>query len=198
MDKIYLEKYLKEGMSLRKIGGLTDKSLTTIRYWVDKYGIKPKDYYDKWSIEQLKPLIDSSKSKAEILEKMGVSLKAGNYRTLKRYFDKYNIDNDLYKGNPKRNANRVKYNDSEVFCENSQYNSAHLKNRVLASNLLEYKCVGCGNEGEWNGRKLVLQIDHINGINTDNRISNLRFMCPNCHSQTETFSRGKINMVVMV
>ena len=198
MDKIYLEKYLKEGMSLRKIGGLTDKSLTTIRYWVDKYGIKPKDYYDKWSIEQLKPLIDSSKSKAEILEKMGVSLKAGNYRTLKRYFDKYNIDNDLYKGNPKRNANRVKYNDSEVFCENSQYNSAHLKNRVLVSNLLEYKCVGCGNEGEWNGRKLVLQIDHINGINTDNRISNLRFMCPNCHSQTETFSRGKINMVVMV
>lgn len=198
MDKIYLEKYLKEGMSLRKIGELTDKSLTTIRYWVDKYGIKPKDYYDKWSIEQLKPLIDSSKSKAEILEKMGVSLKAGNYRTLKRYFDKYNIDNDLYKGNPKRNANRVKYNDSEVFCENSQYNSAHLKNRVLVSNLLEYKCVGCGNEGEWNGRKLVLQIDHINGINTDNRISNLRFMCPNCHSQTETFSRGKINMVVMV
>lgn len=198
MDKIDLEKYLKEGMSLRKIGGLTDKSLTTIRYWVDKYGIKPKDYYDKWSIEQLKPLIDSSKSKAEILEKMGVSLKAGNYRTLKRYFDKYNIDNDLYKGNPKRNANRVKYNDSEVFCENSQYNSAHLKNRVLVSNLLEYKCVGCGNEGEWNGRKLVLQIDHINGINTDNRISNLRFMCPNCHSQTETFSRGKINMVVMV
>jgi len=198
MDKIDLEKYLKEGMSLRKIGGLTDKSLTTIRYWVDKYGIKPKDYYDKWGIEQLKPLIESSKSKAEILEKMGVSLKAGNYRTLKRYFDKYNIDNDLYKGNPKRNANRVKYNDSEVFCENSQYNSAHLKNRVLVSNLLEYKCVGCGNEGEWNGRKLVLQIDHINGINTDNRISNLRFMCPNCHSQTETFSRGKINMVVMV
>ncbi len=198
MDKIKLEEYFKEGLSLRGIGKLTGKSLTTIRYWVDKYNIKPKDYYDKWGIEQLKPLIDNSKSKAEILEKMGVTLKAGNYRTLKRYFDKYNIDNDLYKGNPKRNANRVKYSDSEVFCENSQYNSAHLKNRILSSNLLEYKCVGCGNTGEWNGKKLVLQIDHINGINTDNRISNLRFMCPNCHSQTETFSRGKINMVVMV
>lgn len=198
MDKIKLEEYFKEGLSLRGIGKLTGKSLTTIRYWVDKYNIKPKDYYDKWGIEQLKPLIDNSKSKAEILEKMGVTLKAGNYRTLKRYFDKYNIDNDLYKGNPKRNANRVKYSDSEVFCENSQYNSAHLKNRILSSNLLEYKCVGCGNTGGWNGKKLVLQIDHINGINTDNRINNLRFMCPNCHSQTETFSRGKINMVVMV
>jgi len=192
MEKIDLEKYFKEGLSLRKIGKLTGKSLTTIRYWSDKYELKPKECYDKWNFEQLKPLIDSSNSKAEILEKMGLSLGAGNYRTLKRYFEKYNIDNDLYKGNIKRNANRVKYSDSEIFCENSQYNSAHLKYRVLKSELLEYKCVQCGNEGEWNGKKLVLQIDHINGVNTDNRIDNLRFMCPNCHSQTETFSKGKL------
>jgi Zn finger protein HypA/HybF involved in hydrogenase expression len=192
MEKIDLEKHLKEGLSLRKISNLTGKSLTTIRYWSVKYQLKPKECYDKWNFKQLKPLIDSSNSKAEILEKMGLSLNAGNYGTLKRYFEKYNIDNDLYKGNIKRNANRVKYSDSEVFCKNSQYNSAHLKNRVLKSELLEYKCVQCGNEGEWNGKKLVLQIDHINGVNTDNRIDNLRFMCPNCHSQTETFSKGKL------
>jgi hypothetical protein len=200
MEKIVLENYLKEGLSLRKIGEITEKSLTTIRYWVDKYELKAKEHYDKWSLEQLKPLIENSNSKAEILEKMGISLSAGNYRTLKRYFEKYGMDNDMFVGNPKRNANKQKYSDSEIFCENSQYNSAHLKGRVLKSGLIEYKCVGCGNEGEWNGEKLVLQIDHINGVNTDNRIDNLRFMCPNCHSQTSTFSLGtrkKINMVLL-
>jgi Zn finger protein HypA/HybF involved in hydrogenase expression len=192
MERIVLENYLKEGLSLRKIGEVTKKSLTTIRYWVDKYGLKSKEHYDKWGLEQLKPLIENSNSKAEILEKMGITLSAGNYRTLKRYFEKYGVDNNMFAGKPKRNANKQKYSDSEIFCENSQYSSAHLKRRVLKSGLIECKCVGCGNEGEWNGKKLVLQIDHINGVNTDNRIDNLRFMCPNCHSQTETFSKGKI------
>ena len=192
MEKVELEKYLEKGLSLRKIGIILGKSLTTIRYWANKHQLKPKEYYDKWNFENLKVLVDSSNSKAEILEKMGLKLNTGNYRTLKRYFEKYNINNNLYNGNPKRNANRVKYSDSEIFCEYSQYNSSHLKNRVLKSKLLEYKCVRCGNEGEWNGKKLVLQIDHINGISTDNRIENLRIMCPNCHSQTETFSKGKI------
>lgn len=53
---------------------------------------------------------------------------------------------------------------------------------------MEYKCACCGNTGEWNGRPLVLQLDHINGDNCDNRLENLRFLCPNCHSQTDTFA----------
>ena len=56
----------------------------------------------------------------------------------------------------------------------------------------EYKCEICG-ISEWQGKELSLQLDHINGINNDNRIENLRLLCPNCHSQTETFSgRGEI------
>lgn len=46
----------------------------------------------------------------------------------------------------------------------------------------------CGNIGEWQGQKLVLQLDHINGKNNDHRIENLRFLCPNCHSITETYA----------
>lgn len=50
----------------------------------------------------------------------------------------------------------------------------------------EYKCEIC-NISEWQNKPLVLQVDHINGIHNDNRVENLRFICPNCHSQTETF-----------
>ena len=68
-------------------------------------------------------------------------------------------------------------------------NLTRLKIRILNNKLLEYKCAICGNLGVWNDQKLSLQLDHINGIHTDNRIDNLRFLCPNCHSQTDTFSK---------
>ena len=62
-----------------------------------------------------------------------------------------------------------------------------MKKGLLNSNLLEYKCALCGNTGEWQGKPLTLQLDHINGEHLDHRLENLRFLCPNCHSQTETF-----------
>ena len=51
----------------------------------------------------------------------------------------------------------------------------------------------CGNNGTWNGKKLVLQLDHINGNNKDQRLMNLRFLCPNCHAQTDTFCGKNVN-----
>jgi 5-methylcytosine-specific restriction endonuclease McrA len=76
----------------------------------------------------------------------------------------------------------------DILVEDSTYtNNTSLKKRLLESNLLEYKCSICG-INEWQGKPLSLQLDHINGNNKDNRIENLRLLCPNCHSQTDTFS----------
>lgn len=81
---------------------------------------------------------------------------------------------------------------NEILVENSTYlNTQHLKERLLKEDLLEYKCAICGNVGVWNNQPLSLQLDHINGNHTDNRIENLRLLCPNCHTQTETFSCKK-------
>lgn len=63
----------------------------------------------------------------------------------------------------------------------------HIKGRLLKAGLLENKCQECG-LSEWRGKRLSIHIDHINGIRNDHRLENLRMLCPNCHSQTETFA----------
>lgn len=62
-----------------------------------------------------------------------------------------------------------------------------LKNKLIKAGRA-YKCESCENAGEWQGKPLALQVDHIDGINSNNMLENLRFLCPNCHSQTSTFA----------
>lgn len=80
----------------------------------------------------------------------------------------------------------------ELFKESSVYDGKRARrlishwNRVFA--WFDYCCELCGNTGVHNGKKLVLQIDHKNGDSRDHRFENIRYLCPNCHSQTETFT----------
>ena len=80
---------------------------------------------------------------------------------------------------------------SHYLVENYHLHSG-VKQRILKEGLLKNECYECGQVPEWNGLKLTLQLDHINGNHYDNRIENLRILCPNCHSQTKNFS-GKAN-----
>ncbi|MES2462548.1 MAG: HNH endonuclease [Armatimonadota bacterium] len=66
-----------------------------------------------------------------------------------------------------------------------------LKRRLLTAGLLKEECQECGLGPEWNSKRLYLHLDHINGSHTDNRIENLRLLCPNCHSQTENYAGRK-------
>lgn len=86
----------------------------------------------------------------------------------------------------KKAANEIPV--EKAFVKNSKFTRSHLKTKILKYKLLSHKCSVCGLEPEWNGQRLTLQIDHINGINTDHRIENLRFLCPNCHSQTPNYA----------
>ncbi len=63
-----------------------------------------------------------------------------------------------------------------------------VRKRVLAQKLLPYICQLCGAKPEWMGKPLSLILDHINGVANDHRLENLRFLCPNCNSQQDTFS----------
>jgi Zn finger protein HypA/HybF involved in hydrogenase expression len=81
---------------------------------------------------------------------------------------------------------KTKYID-ELFTENSPVRREYIKKIIIKDNLIEYKCSECDLSNMWNNKLLSLHLDHINGIRNDNRIENLRFVCPNCHSQTETY-----------
>lgn len=66
------------------------------------------------------------------------------------------------------------------------YQTLKLKKRLMADGIKENKCEICGIT-EWNGKLLMMQLDHVDGNSHNHRLSNLRMTCPNCHSQTETF-----------
>ena len=142
--------------------------------------------------EELQNTLDSSDSIVDVLRKLGFDPYNGNHKTLHARVaadglstKKLDVNNRIRAREHLSNI-RGFLDDKEVFCENSSYSRYNLKQRLLT--YLEYRCECCGIGGEYNGKPLSLQIDHKNGVNNDNRIENLRFLCPNCHSQTETFS----------
>lgn len=107
--------------------------------------------------------------------------------TLNDYLKLMNI---IYLGNQAGAGtlkSKVKLDD--IITNKVKFSRHQLKKRLLHDGLLEYKCsnIKCGNTGEWLGEKISLELDHINGVNDDNRIENLRILCPNCHSQTPTY-----------
>ena len=100
---------------------------------------------------------------------------------------------ELYKQLPQETKDKMNWAkgktltpNEEIFTENSFYSNELVKQRIVKQDLLEYKCVKCGIDS-WQGETIVLDLDHINGNNRDNRLINLRYLCPNCHSQTDTY-----------
>ena len=86
-----------------------------------------------------------------------------------------------------RNRFGLTKTDDEVFVENSTYARHNIKKRILRGNLIEYKCESCNLGPLWNNKPMMLILDHKNGVNNDNRLSNLRFVCSNCDSQLPTY-----------
>lgn len=89
----------------------------------------------------------------------------------------------------------TRFTHEQAFTVNGTLTTQKLKARILKEELLPYICVECQNTGIHNGKKLTLQLDHINGINNDNRLENLRFLCPNCHSQTNNYAGKNIKKI---
>jgi hypothetical protein len=126
----------------------------------------------------------------EALNFLNLREAGGNYSSFKKWCNIHGLQvpevTNYKRTENARIANTIP--DELVFVKNSTYsNGKQIKKRMI-KNGIEYICSECKMGDEWNGKPITLQLDHINSIHNDNRIENLRFLCPNCHSQTDGFA----------
>lgn len=146
-----------------------------------------KDY----TVEQFVEAVKVSYSKAGVLKLLKLDVSGGNYKTVDNLVKKLQLDTTHWTG---KGHLRGKKNDwakpintiEELLTENNTFQTFKLKQRLLKERLIENVCTECGIK-EWNGKTINMHLDHINGINNDHRLENLRMLCPNCHSQTDTY-----------
>lgn len=132
-------------------------------------------------------IVASCTSYKQILSFFGLKNHGNNFRTVKKRITEEMIDDShIHCGSS--GGVRKKIPLEEILVEKSTYtNRDNLKKNLINKGLLKNQCYMCGLSPLWNGKRLVLVLDHINGKNSDNRIENLRLLCPNCNSQTDTF-----------
>lgn len=135
--------------------------------------------------EQLEQYVKESTNWKELMTKCGYT-NFGCRTYLKKKLEVFNINISHFV----RTKNNKRYTNDEIFKENSKYTSmANIKNKLIKQYNWKYECSNC-KLSEWMGQKIPIEIDHINGNHIDNRIENLRFLCPNCHALTDTY-KGK-------
>lgn len=121
---------------------------------------------------------------ADVLRSLGFDLSGGNYVAVRRRLAKLNLDTShWHRGRPPSGRPL-----ESVLVRGGYTNRYRLKVRLIRAGRLRNACALCGIDPEWHGQPLTLVLDHVNGINDDYRVDNLRLLCPNCHSQTPTFS----------
>ena len=146
----------------------------------------------KYTNTDLINAVKTSYCMRDVLRKIGMSGNGGgSVRRIKEEIFQLKLDMSHFTGRghlkgKTHNWSRSK-NLEDVLVVNSTYSRHTLKNRLLKNGMLRNECYICGHKSEWHGKTLVMVIDHINGIYNDNRIENLRMLCPNCNSQQPTF-----------
>ncbi|WP_329210576.1 HNH endonuclease [Streptomyces sp. NBC_00683] len=142
---------------------------------------------------QLTTAVVESQSLAGVLKTLGQVDNGGTRARLKRDIEAYGLSTDHFSGQGHAAGARSPYRKTaaEILLRlesgASRTPTAHLR-RALDDVRLPHTCAICGTGDTWRGNRLVLEIDHINGDRLDNRLNNLRYLCPSCHSQTATFA----------
>lgn len=151
-----------------------------------------------WSIptEELTKVVAESPTLSAVLRHYGFIAEGAHHGILKSRLNRDNIDYSHIpmgrghnRGFPAKGVKRMSQEQliAEVLVENSPKPRGFVVRYLKRYKLIPY-CCECGNEGVWRGKPLSLQLDHINGVSDDHRLENLRWICPNCHSQTSNYA----------
>lgn len=137
--------------------------------------------------DALRSAVADNISIAGAIRSLNLCVAGGNYKLVRDTVARLGLDTSHWKGqahgsSPKKNQKPL----GDVMVEQSTYARGALKRRLLDEGLLANACHECGTT-TWRGKPLTLQLEHRNGVRNDNRLENLCLLCPNCHSQTDTY-----------
>jgi hypothetical protein len=144
--------------------------------------------------EVVRLALAESMSFAETLRRLGLCPTGGNWRTLRRYAAERGIPTDHFDPYASSRGRKARIPLEQLLVEHSTYSRNHLKERLYDAGLKVPVCELCGQGEQWLGRRLAMILDHINGIRDDNRIENLRVVCPNCAATFDTHCGRKNRM----
>lgn len=151
----------------------------------------------KWTDEQFIEAVANNHSIAGVIRDLELIPAGGNYTTVNNKIKELNLDISHFTGQGWNVGMKFKPKKakplSEILVENINYQSFKLAKRLLKEGIKECRCERC-KRVEWEGIPIPLELHHINGTRTDNRISNLQLLCPNCHALTDNYRAKNIGM----
>ena len=144
-----------------------------------------------WTDAELREVVRNSHTMADVIRQLGYKQSGGVHRWLTGHIRRLEVSTEHFRGRGhpkgvKRPGTGRRIPLEQLLKENVQYSPSRLRQRLVAAGIKENYCEECGLDS-WRGRPLSLALDHINGDHLDNRLENLRILCPNCHSQTATW-----------
>lgn len=186
VEKVKLLKL--EGKTYKEISDLLNITPEQARYYnlfvdIDAYAKAEKEI--KKQEEKICELIKTSNNINQVCRKLGQKGTNTQYAKIQKIIDKYNIDTSHFcviVGDKRMQKIDLK----EILVQNSHYQSSKLIKKLLNEGLKEKKCECCGLT-EWKGKEIPLELHHINGIHSDNRLENLQILCRNCHGITDNY-----------
>lgn len=147
----------------------------------------------KMSDDDFKKLVRTSKSVCDICMKLSARRGGGIFTNIKRRISKMDLNTKHFIDGRVGDYSPVHVSKEDFLkrLENGITDATFLKRKIIEFSLIPYKCKECGLVDIWNNKPIKLQLEHIDGNWLNNSLNNLQFLCPNCHSQTNTFSRRK-------
>lgn len=148
--------------------------------------------------EKFIKIVKQSKTLTDVVKGLGLRCAGGNYKTIKKYIDLYELDTTHFDSEIIRIEKMKQYFETnkksltEILVKDSIVSRKTIKERLYREGLKKHECELCGQGEEWRGKKMSLILDHKNGVYNDNRLENLRIVCPNCNATLDTHC-GKQN-----
>lgn len=140
-----------------------------------------------YDVSKVNTAISESDCWSDMYKSLGLSMCNHNKKHILTFMRTHGIIAPTFDVKSTLQRGKVRYTFESIFCIDSTYARTALRGAALRFNIKEYSCNKCGNTGQWQGEDITIELDHINGTSNDNRVENLRWLCPNCHSQTSTY-----------